>query len=147
MRRIRHTTAIYKELPSSAVTTSSYLTGPLAEAMADGRIPPDAVPPGVIPEIDAMQPQPSAQTPAYLHTPTNLAPFGTNTSPQLATSMLPTLPDDDEEEELVRPSPTLTAKAWRLAFVMLSKARKGAWDRVHSRTSSSARSEPRDPQA
>lgn len=142
LRRLRHTTAIYKELPSSAVTTSSYLTGPLAEAMAEGHIPPDAVPPGVIPEIDALQaqPPPSAQMPAYAHVSSGTSAIaGTTTSPHLATSMLPTLPDDEEDEVLVRPSPTLTARAWRLAFVMLSKARKSAWERVRPSTSSPRR--------
>lgn len=50
------------------------------------------------------------------------------------TSMLPTLPDDDDE--IVRPSPTLTARVWRFTFVMLSRARKSAWDHVQDRASS-----------
>jgi predicted PurR-regulated permease PerM len=140
MRRLRHTTALYKEVPSSTVPTSAYLTGPLAAAMAEGKISPDSLPPGLVEDTAASTasttPSPASSTPA----PATPSPV---TSPQaarpltstgaLATSMLPTIPDDDEDEVLVRPSPTLTAKAWRLAFVMLSRARKGAWEKVQSR--------------
>ena len=145
MRRIRHTTALYKDLPASAVTTSSYLTGPLAEAMAEGRIPPDSVPPGVLPDSDKASPffpdreeteapqPPTPPTPPTNNHPVRQVPI--TAAAGMHTSMLPTLPDDDEEDDIVRPSPTMTAKAWRLAFVMLSRARKSAWQRVQDRAS------------
>jgi hypothetical protein len=139
MRRVRHTTSLYKEVPASSVTTAAYLTGPLAQAMAEGRISHDSVPeelladmapqgaaPPVPPTAPPMQggpPLPGRQLPEHITGP-------------MSTSMLPTLPDDDEDEVFMRPTPTLTAKAWRLAFVMLSRARKGAWDRVQNRASS-----------
>ncbi len=158
MRRIRHTTTLYKALPESAITTSAYLTGPLAEAMAEGRIPAEAVPPGIIPDMAATvtftpPPAPGAMpitpsTPIAMPAPSPipspatssphvrpLSPTATATGP-MHTSMLPTLPDDEEDEALLRPSPTITAKAWRLAFVMLSRARKSAWSRVQDRASS-----------
>lgn len=148
MRRIRHTTTLYKALPASAVTTSAYLTGPLAEAMAEGRVPAESVPPGVIPDMAAsvtftlppalgaippISPTPVTMPPAAGLPPSLISPTATG---PMHTSMLPTLPDDEEDEEIVRPTPTLTAKAWRLAFVMLSRARKSAWTRVQDRTSS-----------
>ncbi|HKP53478.1 MAG TPA: AI-2E family transporter [Chloroflexia bacterium] len=129
LRRLRHTTSLYKEVPASAVPTSAYLTGPLAAAMAEGRIPPDSIPPGIL--DDTVTPSAPANEPPSVP-PSQVARSLTSTG-ALATSMLPTLPDDDEDEVLVRPSPTLTAKAWRLAFVMLSRARKGAWEKVQSR--------------
>jgi predicted PurR-regulated permease PerM len=139
MRRVRHTTSLYKEVPGSAVTTAAYLTGPLAQAMAEGRISHDSVPeelladmapayvppqvPTSAPSTQGVPPPPGRQLPEHITGP-------------MSTSMLPTLPDEDEEEVFMRPTPTLTAKAWRLAFVMLSRARKGAWDRVQNRASS-----------
>ena len=135
LRRLRHTTALYKEVPASTVPTSAYLTGPLAEAMAEGKIPPDSLPPGLVEDLTA-PPPPVADTPPPLPPePSSAFPSRPLTSTgALHTSMLPSIPDE-EDDIVVRPSPTLTAKAWRLAFVMLSRARKGAWDKVQARAS------------
>lgn len=140
MRRIRHTAALYKEAPTPSLSTAAYLTGPLAQAMAEGRISREGLPEDLLAEISPAQEAPpvaafapategAAPIPPVRHVPAHI------TGP-MSTSMLPTLPDDEEEEVFMRPTPTLTAKAWRLAFVMLSRARKGAWERVQNRASS-----------
>jgi predicted PurR-regulated permease PerM len=130
MRRIRHQTSLYKDGVLPSTSTASYLTGPLAASLAASRSQFEAAAEEANAQQDGapndyIQPQPQAPLPTRgvpatqpqrppvrqpsasgLGAPTG----GMGVAPSMQRSQ-PMLEDDDDE--IVRPTPTLSAKAWR----------------------------------
>jgi predicted PurR-regulated permease PerM len=112
LRRLRYQTALYREA-SGGLPTSAFVTGSLAGELAGSEVAP---PTGV-----------AADTAAPPATPVERP-----TAPQ------PVLVMDLEEDYVVRPSPTLSARLFRLIFLVGSRAATWAWAKTHSRSRTSA---------
>jgi hypothetical protein len=142
LRRLRHQTALYRESGAPSTTTASFLTGPLAASLAESRahfeaaasehqatgsLPTASLPTGSVPA------EPAAVA-AAVSQPTGVQGPEAAVAAPVATQRTPLSPPYDDEEELVlRPAPTLTARAWRMLFVFLSKLRGWARERVQAR--------------
>lgn len=113
MRRIRHQTTLYQAPSTPTLTTSAFLTGPLAATLADA-----ASSPGVAPGPASGVPAGSA---AASH------------EPERATRPYAVRAAELDDDVVYRPTPTLSGRAWRVLFHLLSKVRTWAWARVQAR--------------
>jgi hypothetical protein len=128
MRRVRHQSALYKEGILPSATTASYLTGPLAASLAESKAQFEAAAAEAAAEQET-QPHAQPQTqPAYLSNQAQSAPqqsqgTGRSSQPQpvaagVGASSQPLMLSDEDDDDLpYRPSPTLSAKALRWAWM------------------------------
>jgi predicted PurR-regulated permease PerM len=120
MRRIRHQTSLYQAPSTPSLATSAFLTGPLSAALVDAQLSPAGVNPGTAREPLSNAPPASTPAPAPPQPERATRPYAAS-APEL---------DDDL---VFRPSPTLSARAWRVLFNLLSRVRTWAWARVQAR--------------
>jgi predicted PurR-regulated permease PerM len=126
MRRIRYQTTLYRE-PGESLPTSAFVTGPLAGEIAkSGAGTTTPVPPGA---------SAAPATPAAPSVPAGPLPGHPPTRPYTVTM------EEFEEDLVMRPSPTLSARLFRLIFMAGSHAAAWAWARAHSRTRTSVKRE------
>ena len=144
MRRIRHQTNLYKESRVPAPSTASFLTGPLAASMAESRAHFEEAAQRA--QSDLREPEMEPHQPPIQARPTRpqtqiggLQGHGAQQarSPVEATAPMPVqvaaVAEEDEDDVVLRPAPTLTARAWRMLFVMLSRLRGWAKARGEAR--------------
>jgi hypothetical protein len=118
MRRIRHQTSLYQSPSTPSLATSAFLTGPLAASLVDSPPAPAGASPGSARE--PLPTTPPASTPAP-------------PQPERATRPYPVSAPELDDDLVFRPSPTLSARAWRVLFRFLSRMRTWAWARVQAR--------------
>ncbi len=130
MRRVRYQTTLYKEAELPSLATSAFLTGPLAATMAQTGLPPTTPTTPVAPA--GAEQETSVLTGAAQALGNTLGtPPPMEASTRQATVRRPPSPPPHAVDDYIVPrSPTLTLRAWRLAFSLLSRARNKAAKRV-----------------
>lgn len=118
MRRVRHQMPIYQETGVRSLPTSAFVTGPLAAQMAEAHQTTSLSPDMPIEEVV----DETALAQANAH----------NTLAEL----------EEDADLIVRQSPTLTARAWRLVIVWGSRAVNWAWERARRRASRTSTTAP-----
>jgi predicted PurR-regulated permease PerM len=116
LRRLRHQMPIYQDTGMRSLPTSAFVTGPLAAQMVK------SMQTGALPEIPTEAPSIPSTTQAT-----------TATTPESAHAAFEDMEQD--ADMLVRRSPTLTARAWRLIIVAGSRAVNWAWSRARREAS------------
>lgn len=142
LRRIRSQTSLYDDSPSHALPTSAFITGPLSAAMSQQlnlglTNKTDTLTQTELSRPDVDPPYATASTPPPI-APTISTNSTTSTSPRLGEKP-PTLVMSPSEyfaeleqdaEDMVRHSPTLSARALSLMLMMGSRATGWAWSKV-----------------
>lgn len=140
MRRLRYQTTLYKEPAESMLSTSAFLTGPLAVSMSRAG-------PGTGTAVHLPEPEVLTGAAQALKQPTGGLVTGVGTAasipvanrptapvlsaPQAVASTVPGAPAayatqphaplDLDDDLIIRPGPTLTMRLWRFAFAMLGR--------------------------
>jgi hypothetical protein len=125
LRRIRTQTTLYQEPASRALPTSAFITGPLAASMAQlNRTE-------MLTQTDL--PQPSAEGPTAVTTATTSTTVTRAAEEPARAAMSPAdyfADVEQDAEEMVRRSPTLSARAWSLGVLLGSRAVGWAWSKA-----------------
>ena len=117
LRRIRHQTTLYKETASDQLTTRAFVTGPLRASLVEE-------------EEQRRASVAAASQAAHVEVGVERQ---VERVVETRTALLP--PDDLEDEDLpYRRPPTLTGRAWHLAWVAVSRAYSWVGTRANPRT-------------
>ncbi len=118
LRRLRYQMPLYQE-GTHSLTTSAFVTGPLASSLNASR--PQGATPSVVSERVETPEEREAAAPR----------------PHAVSASVASLPKELELDDdfVVHPAPTLTARAWRLIFYLGSRARIWAGKRLQARAS------------
>jgi hypothetical protein len=141
VRRLRSQSSLYQESPSRSLPTSAFVTGPLAASMAKTQTltPADLANATSGATVEA----PAAlREPVAVGTSSSASPVGVSTSASTATSSaerpggLPMSPADyyaemeQDADEMLRRSPTVSARIGRLVLVAGSRAVTWGWSKA-----------------
>ena len=131
LRRIRSQTSLYAEPTSHDLPTSAFVTGPLAASMAASThldlndLPRADAEPARPPTVDLTASVPSVPSPTPTPPRTGEKPPALLMSPAEYFAEL-----EQDAEDNVRLSPTLSARALSLVIMMGSHATRWAWSKV-----------------
>ncbi|MEO5952777.1 MAG: AI-2E family transporter [Chloroflexia bacterium] len=131
LRRIRSQSSLYAEPQSHDLPTSAFITGPLAASMASTMTLPDLPRPNAEPVRPPMSAPPTATPPATASATTSTPPRMSEKPPSLVMSPADYFAElEQDAEDNVRHSPTLSARALSLVIMAGSRATSWAWSKV-----------------
>jgi predicted PurR-regulated permease PerM len=140
MRRLRSQSTLYQDSPSRSLPTSAFVTGPLAASMARTQTLTPA-------DLAGATAATSLEAPAAVHEPvvasvSSASPMTGNAGPSTVTAdvpaNLPMSPADyyaeveQDADEMLRRSPTVSARLGKLMLVVGSRAVTWGWSKARS---------------